>query len=214
MRPLHSIACLLVACCLPFGAAYAYTLNVVGFLGSKALVSVDGGPPRTVAIGQKTPEGFILVAIEGDAATFDVGGRRQTVRMGQHTAAGSGANQGIVVLNADASGHFLSEGTINGGTVRFMVDTGASVIALSMMDAKRIGLNYKEGVRVPIGTANGQTIGYHIKLNTVRVGGVTAHNVDAVITEQPMPFVLLGMSFLNRMDMRREGDRMTLTKRY
>jgi aspartyl protease family protein len=81
-------------------------------------------------------------------------------------------------------------------------------------DADRAGIKYQDGQPVRMATANGNTTGYRIKLNSVRVGDVEVFDVDAVVIPQPMPFLLLGNSFLSRFQMRRENNLMTLDKRY
>ena len=119
-----------------------------------------------------------------------------------------------LVLTADLQGHFAADGEVNGRTVRFIVDTGATLISLPASEARRIGIDYLKGQKAMMSTANGNAPAHVVKLDTVRVGGVTLHGVDAVVMEGGLPVPLLGMSFLNRMDMRRDGNIMTLTKRY
>jgi aspartyl protease family protein len=64
-------------------------------------------------------------------------------------------------------------------------------------------------------TANGATTGYHVKLQSVRIGGIELQNVDGVVVEQGLgSFGLLGMSFLNRLEMRRDGEKMELIRRF
>ena len=108
----------------------------------------------------------------------------------------------------------MATGTINGAPIKFLVDTGASNVALAAADAKRMGIDFLNAPRGYSNTANGLASIWIVKLDTVSINGVTLHNIDATIHEQPMPFALLGMSFLNRMDMKREGDIMTLTRRF
>jgi aspartyl protease family protein len=137
------------------------------------------------------------------------------LRVGQHAiGAGSGDGGGKVTMTADAQGHFFTTGSVNGATVRFMVDTGATMISLSASDARRIGLDPSRGEKGLTNTANGQAVVTKVKLDTVRVGDVTVNNVDALIHQTEMPFALLGMSFLNRMEMQRDGSTMTLKKRF
>ena len=125
----------------------------------------------------------------------------------------SGAGNSRIVLTADARGHFVTGGSINGKTVEFMVDTGATALAIGHAEADRIGLDYQSGRPVGLRTANGVVRGWQIHVDKVRVGNVTVHNVETVVTPIPMPFVLLGNSFLNHFSMRREGSQMTLEKR-
>jgi aspartyl protease family protein len=95
------------------------------------------------------------------------------------------------------------------------VDTGATFVSLPSNEACRLGLDYRKGQPALMQTANGVAPAYRIKLDTVRVGDVTVNSVDAIVMEgDSTPVALLGMSFLNRMDIRREGEIMTLTKRY
>jgi aspartyl protease family protein len=120
-----------------------------------------------------------------------------------------------VVLAADSRGHFFTTGAINGGSVRFLVDTGASFVSIGSGDAKRLGIDYLKGERSFTSTANGVVPTYRVKLDEVRLGDVTLNNVDAMVhTDNALQFVLLGMSFLNRMEMRRDGEKLVLTKRY
>jgi aspartyl protease family protein len=124
------------------------------------------------------------------------------------------ASSGRISLPADGGGHFMGSGSINGRPVQFLVDTGASTVALSVADAERIGLAFREGPSVRIGTANGLAQGWRVKLASVRIGDVEVYDVDAIVTPQGMPFVLLGNSYLNRFQMRRDNDQMVLERRY
>jgi len=103
---------------------------------------------------------------------------------------------------------------VNGGSVRFLVDTGATTIALPAADARRLGIDYLKGPRGIVQTAGGPTAAYKVTLDTVRVGDIAINSVDAVVIEAGLPFALLGMSFLNRTEMKREGETMVLTKRF
>jgi aspartyl protease family protein len=193
--------------------AYAHNVNLVGTFGSKALVSIDGSAPRKMAPGDKSPEGVVLVSVSGNSATFEIYGDRHTLQMGQHYQASTGNNQ-TAILSADGRGHFIKQGKINGGAVTFMVDTGASAVAMSADEARRMGILYMRGTRTMVGTANGVVPAYRVKLDTVNLDGITLTNVDALVTEASMPYVLLGMSFLNRTEMKRSGDQMTLIRRF
>jgi len=148
----------------------------------------------------------VIVEVEGKRRALSVG--QQAMIEGDERAAPP------VILTADSMGHFLTMGNINGRSIRFLVDTGASMVSLSAADAAHLGIDLKNGKAGTSQTANGQAATVQIKLDTVQVGGITLHNVDAVVHQTDMPFALLGMSFLNRMEMRREGDTMTLKKRF
>jgi len=213
----HTLAGLLF---LSAGVAFAADVNLNGIVGNKALLVIDGGKPRWLAVGESSPEGVKLVSVAGDTAVFELGGQRQTLKMGQSDrlsagSSASGAGTQSVVLTSSGNGHFVTAGQINGQTVQFIVDTGASFITLGMSDARRLSINYLGGQRVAMSTANGVVPAYRVKLDEVRVGTVTLNNVDGIVQpETSMPVVLLGMSFLNRMEMKRDGETMTLKKRF
>ena len=204
---------------LMVGTAHAPSVALAGLMGSKAVLVVDGGSPKSVAPGE-THQGVKVVSTAGDQAVIEQAGKRVTLRVGDapvRAGAGAGANAGRstrIVLSESGGGHFMTPGQINGRAVQFMVDTGATNISMSMTDAERAGLDYKSGQPVSLSTANGMALGYRIKLASVRVAEVEVFDVDAVITPQPMPFVLLGNSFLSRFQMRRDNSQMTLDKRY
>ncbi len=197
--------------------AQAESVVLAGMLGSKALLVINGTAPKTVAAGE-THQGVKVISTSGDQAVIEQSGKRQTLRIGDAPVsiggnAGSGRGSRIV-LSEGSGGHFMTAGQINGRAVQFMVDTGATTIAMSTQDAENAGIPYKGGQPVRMSTANGTTQGFHIKLNSVRVGDVEVYEVDAVVIPEPMPFLLLGNSFLSRFQMKRDNHLMTLDKRY
>lgn len=207
-----TLGALLCLCSLPLAAA---DVGLAGLFPGKVLLTIDGGPPRTVAVGATTAEGVRVVAVDGDTATFEIDGRRRQLRVGQNVAAQApGSGPATAVLTADGQGHFLTTGTINGAPVRFLVDTGASMVSLGAADARRLGIDASKGLQGVAQTANGQALVHRVKLDTVKVGGIVLNNVDALVHQSDLPIALLGMSFLNRMEMQRDGETMTLKKRY
>ena len=213
---LHFVLALVAATAM--GAAQAQSVALAGMLGSKALLIVDGTAPKSVAAGE-THQGVKVVSTSGDQAVIEQDGKRRTVRVGDAPVslggAGASAGRGTrIMLTESSGGHFMTAGQINGRAVQFMVDTGATSVAMGVQDAERAGIPYKTGQRVRMSTANGAADGFLIKLNSVRVGDVEVFDVDAVVLPQPMPYLLLGNSFLSRFQMRRENTLMTLDKRY
>jgi aspartyl protease family protein len=207
------VATLACALALSSGAA-ALDVNVVGLFPSKAVVQIDGGALQTLSVGQKTAQGVVLVSVQHDAATFEVDGQRMTLGLG-HARMKTSTSAAAVKIMADERGQFVLNGEINGTAIRFTVDTGSTLVALPAREARRLGLDYRKGQRLLMNTANGSAAGYRVLLDTVRVGEVTVNGVDAVVMEgEGLPVALLGMSFLRRMDIQREGEIMTLTKRY
>jgi aspartyl protease family protein len=210
---MKALAAVVLALCA--GGALAQSVSMGGSLGSNALLVIDG-KPRNVAVGA-TVEGVRLISVSGNEAVVDVKGKRVTLRLGdaQVNLGGRMSDGGgrQIVLSAESGGHFFSNGNINGKTVRFLVDTGATNVSMSQEDADRIGLDYKNGQRGFSRTANGVIPVYRTSLTSVRVGDVIVYNVDATIVPGQMSHVLLGNSFLTRFQMRRENDKMTLELR-
>lgn len=198
---------------------WAQQVALSGVAGNKALVHIDGASPRFMAPGQ-AHQGVKLLSTQGDSAVFDINGQRQTLRVGDApVSVGRGqaaSDTGVqrVVLTADAQGHFMPPGQINGRAVQFMVDTGATAVILSESDAKRINLDYTKGRKVSVGTANGSVVGHQVQLDSVRVGDAQVYGVTAIVLPQSMAFVLLGNSFLTRFQMQRHNDQLTLDRRY
>jgi aspartyl protease family protein len=205
---------------LATGVALAADISVMALTSGKAVVSINGGKTRAMTVGQVV-EGVKLVSATSESATFEVAGKRQTLVPGQSGVYAGGAPSGdrgggSAIFTADSRGHFIVNGQVNDINLRFMVDTGASMIALTKEDASRVGVNHLEGTRRRVQTANGLMLVYQVKLAKVRVGDITLTNVEAVVVaeEGKLAVSLLGMSFLNRMDMRREGDTLTLIRRF
>ncbi len=213
-RLLH--AALGCAALLAASIAFAQTVSMSGSFGDKALLVIDGAP-RTLAIGG-TVNGVRLISLVGGEAVVEVKGKRVTLAMGGAQVNLGGApsegNGSQIVLTADGAGHFFTTGTINGQSVRFLVDTGATNIGLSQAEADRLGLDYRRGARGYTVTANGPVPVYRTSISTVRIGDVQVYNVDATVVPAQMSHVLLGNSFLTRFQMKRENDRLTLDKRF
>jgi aspartyl protease family protein len=206
-----ALFCLFCASSIVHGA----DVGLAGLFPGKALLTINGGAPRIVAIGVATEEGVKVLSVQGETATIEVDGKKRVLRVGQNVASqSSGSGPASATLTADAAGHFLTIGNVNGTTIRFIVDTGASTISIGASDARRIGIDPSKGQMGYSQTANGVTQVSLVKLNSVRVGDIVLNNVDATVHQQDLPFALLGMSFLNRMEMQRNGETMTLKQRY
>ena len=211
MRPLAALA--VATLC---GAAAAQTVSMGGSLGNNALLVIDG-KPKTVAVGA-TVDGVRLISVTRNDAVVEVKGKRVAVRLGdaQVNLGGKSSEGGgkQIVLTAQSGGHFYAPGTINGKAVRFVVDTGATLVSLDQYEADRLGIDWKNGRRGMSRTANGDTPIFRTTLPSLRIGDVQVYNVEAVVSPAPMPFILLGNSFLSRFQMKRENDVMTLDLRY
>ncbi len=194
----------------------AQTLVLAGRMGERALL-VIAGRPRTLAVGESA-DGVKLLRWVDDNAEVEHLGRRQQLRVGATPAqlggtpaAGNSARE--VVITAGPGGHFTAAGAINGQAVSFMVDTGATLVALGRDQAERLGIDLATARPALTQTANGPVAVQLVMLNTVRVGELELINVGAAVMPQAMPTVLLGNSFLARLKMRRDNDVMRLERR-
>lgn len=209
------LACVAAIAC---SGAAAQSVALQGMLGNRALLIVDGAPPKTVAPGE-TFKGVKVLSTAGDEAVVEVEGKRRVLRVGEAPASVGGAPRaatasGRIVLTAGSGGHFVTQGAINGQAVQFMVDTGATTVALGASDAERIGIDYKSAPMGRSSTANGMVSVWRVKLGVVRVGEVEVRDVDGLVLPVSMPYVLLGNSFLTRFQMKRENDVMVLERRF
>lgn len=191
-------------------------VNVVGLFSGKAVIMINGGKPQTLSVGQ-TSDGVKLLAADSNMATLLVEGVTKRLGMGQAASVGgvAASSNPSVTLYANAQGHFLSECQINGVPLRFLIDTGATTVALNSGDAKFAKIDYKRGQPVQISTANGVVTAYRVTIASLKIGAITLNQVEASVLEGGSPsIVLLGMSALNRLDMQRQDIAMTLTKKY
>lgn len=202
---------------LAAAAAAAQSVSLQGMLGSKALLIVDGGAPKGVAVGE-THKGVKVLSTLGDQAVVEINGQRHTLRVGDAPASvgggAAGARGSKIVLTAGSGGHFVTQGAINGKPVQFMVDTGATDVAMSTADAERLGVDYKKGLMGRGRTANGVVTVWQVKLDSVRIGDVEVYGVDASVLPAHSGPILLGNSFLTRFQMTRFNDQLVLERRY
>lgn len=210
-------ALLLFAACTAPTAARAQQVSLAGSLGQKALLVIDG-QPHTLAVGQSAMGVTLLQLADGQALVQPRGGGTVTLRLGAAPARLTGTPQAAtaaqqIVLPVGLGGHFISSGSINGRAVQFMVDTGATLVALSQAEAERIGLAWRNAPRAMTQTANGAVPVHRVSLSAVRLGEVEVANVDAIVMPASMPYVLLGNSFLTRFEMRRDNDVLRLERR-
>ena len=228
--PKSPIFALMLAC---FGLAASTaasaqtTAALTGFMGNRALIMIDGGTPRVVAVGASV-SGIKVLSLDPKKhlAEVEINGEPKTLRLiGMPSSYGSrppgakaktdapasaGASDAVVTVPISGDGHFYVDGYINGHTHKFMVDTGASTVVMGEDDANRMGIDYKrKGNPVQMSTANGSIQAYAIKLDSVMIGEIEEKNIDAIVGSN-MPFILLGNSFLSRLKMQRNSNTMLL----
>lgn len=212
--------CMALCLSVVMQASAAIRVNVVGLFNNKAVVMINGSGPHSLSAGQ-TKKGVKLLSANSSSATLVIDGKRQKLSMGQAASVGGGdstSNSGVnkpVNLYADSAGHFLGKLTINGASLKYLVDTGATSVAMNSGDAKYAKINYQKGQKIRVSTANGIASAYKLVLNTLKIGTIVLHNVEVVVTEGGFPsVVLLGMSAQNRLNMNRKGSILTMTKKY
>ncbi len=213
MKDLHFR--LLLCLALPLASpALAQDVALVGVIGDKAaILSLKGGEPKTVKVGQQW-SGVTVLSVEKERATVEIAGKKIVLARGQTYSSGASSGRQSVTLAPDSRGHFFIEGAINGVPMRFLLDTGASVVSMPAAAATRLGIDYRKGERGVVNTAAGRVSAWRVRLDTVRVGAIEVAGVEGLVIEQGLEVVLLGMSFLNRVEMRRDGEMMTLQKRF
>ncbi|HYB50674.1 MAG TPA: TIGR02281 family clan AA aspartic protease [Burkholderiaceae bacterium] len=215
LRVANLAAALLIALCS--GVALGQNVALTGVMGERALLVIDDDAPGVLAPGQ-TRRGVTLISVGEQSAVIEIQGQRQTLRVGEIPvnvgAKGGGASGSRVVLSAGSSGHYFGTARINGVSVPFVVDTGASNVVMGVAQAEQIGINYRSGQRISVSTANGATLGYQLALDSVRVGEVEVFHVDATVVPATIPLILLGNSFLGRFQMKQENDLLVLERRY
>jgi len=175
-------------------------VNIVGLFSNKAVMIINDGKPKTLSVGQSV-DGVKLIAADSSSATLLIEGKTTLLGMGQAASVGetSANNNPSVTLYASAGGHFVSECKINGAALKFLIDTGATTVALNSGDAKFAKIDYKKGEPVLVSTANGVVTAYRVTIANLKIGGITLSQVEGSVLEGGFPsVVLMGMSALNR----------------
>ncbi|MDH5784891.1 MAG: retroviral-like aspartic protease family protein [Chromatiales bacterium] len=190
-------------------------IAVLGLFSGKAMLRIDG-KQHLLKVGDESPEGVKLLAADSELATIEIKGEQRQLPLGSHISSQfTAAKTKKVQIWPDSQGMYSVSGAINGKPVGFLVDTGANVIALNAGEAIRLGLDYKKDGQRSLGeTASGISEVYTLKLDSVSVGEIKLYGVEAIVFDGPHPRIaLLGLTFLNRVNMQRSGVMMTLEKR-
>ena len=206
---------LVVASNLCFAAVNGIT--VIGLFKDRVVLSIDG-KQRLLRSGQTSPEGVTLVSADSNSAVLEIDGQRSRYRLGSQigTSFAPPRKQPAVRVWPTSQGMYAVIGSINGYPVNFLIDTGATLVAMSRREAKRLGIDYLvSGDPARVTTASGRVNAYHLVLDRVKVGDIVLNQVEAAVLDSDYPTeVLLGMSFLKRLDMRREGSLLELRRKY
>ena len=194
---------------------FATEIIVLGLFKNKAIVKIDG-KQRVLKKGKKSPEGVTLIFSDSDVATLDINGKQSEFKLGRHVGTSFKRKSLSEAKIMPVNGMYSTTGFINGHPVRFLVDTGATWIAMNVHQARSLGINFRYiGKRSAVSTANGVVPVYRVVLDKVKVGEIELTNVAAGVLEGDSPSqVLLGNSFLNRVEMQRQGQVMLLRQKF
>ena len=191
---------------------------VNGLFKNKAIVTIDG-KQRVLKAGKPSPEGVLLIEANSKEALIEIDGEQKTYTVGSSQVGGnykkpSGGKK--IMLTPDASGGYSVSGSINGSTVSFIVDTGATLVSMNSNIAKKLGIDYKIiGKESVAYTASGKDKIFIVNLKKVRIGEIELQNIKGAVHEGNFPVItLLGMSFLEKLNMKREGRVLELEKKY
>ncbi len=186
---------------------------VKGLFKNTAIVTIDG-KRRVLKTGKTSPEGAKLIMANSEKAIIEIEGERETYKLGRHisTSFKPAPDKASISIAPTKSGMYKVNGSINDFSVKFLVDTGATLIAMSENHAKRLGIEYKlTGVVGSTSTASGKAKAWYIRLKKVKVGPLLMRDVDAAVIKGDHPTsILLGNSFLNQVQMVRNGKIMEL----
>lgn len=207
------VFCLL---CVSSAGHAAPDVRVVGLFSDRAVVVIDG-KQHILRTGQTSPEGVKLLAADSESAVLQIEGQQVEARLdGRVSARKRSAAVKEFQVWRNSAGMYTTVGSINGLPVPFLVDTGATQVAMNAGEARRLGIDYRvTGMPASVTTASGVERAWAVTLDSVTVGGLELHNVGAVVLEGSLPQqTLLGMTFLSRLEISNDGRLMTLRKKY
>ena len=192
------------------------TILVLGLFRDRAIIRI-GKQQHMLRVGETTPEGVKLIEADSEKAVLAFKGIKGTYYLGRQVS--RHFNKAEIKGEANiwpVNGMYMVAGAINGQPVKFMLDTGASWISMNSQHARRLGLDYRvSGKRRSVSTANGMVPVFVLSLERVSVGDIVLHHVEAAVLEGHSPTdILLGMSFLERVDIQRKGQMMILKKKW
>ncbi|MFV2005080.1 MAG: TIGR02281 family clan AA aspartic protease [Gammaproteobacteria bacterium] len=191
-------------------------IEVQGLFANKAVLSIDG-KRHILAVGETSPEGVKVISATSRGAVLEVDGRQKQYNMGSTSISTTYTARKTQkeTIYKNSAGMYMTYGSINGRSVHFLVDTGASAVSMNSDQAKQLGIDYeKTGIASGVSTASGYVKAFRVKLKSVSVGDITQRNVEAFVIDgnHPGP-ILLGMTFLGRLSVEHSGNAMTLLQK-
>jgi aspartyl protease family protein len=205
-----------IALCAAAGAYGVEKVRINGLFKDKAILVIDG-KQRLMRAGETSPEGVKLIESNSARAVIEIGGVQSSYVLGSHIDGGATEPESRTVRIYPTGGNIYTViGSINGFPVNFVIDTGATAVSMNSHQARRLGIDYEaEGEPGLSQTASGIVKSFMVHLKRVKVGEIELTNVQGSVHEGDFPTeVLLGMSFLGRLDIKREGGVMELRKKF
>ena len=190
------------------------TLHVVGLFPGKVVVSIDN--QQYVIRQGSEKQGVKYIKLKGDDVVLEVNGVQSVYKMGSAVSLSfQEFKTKKKTIYANKRGMFYTVGSINSHPIRLLIDTGATTVAMSSEQAKKLNIQYRlDGKETTARTASGIAKAYIVKLKKVKIGEISQSNVRGLVIVGSYPRqVLLGMSFMNRLKVEKNGDAMTLESR-
>ncbi len=193
-------------------------VEVIALFEDKAMLHINKDQVL-VSIGETTKHGVILISADAHAAVIEIEGVRRKYLLGnvvRNTDADENKAEAEILVYQDTDTMFRTIGSMNGYPVNFLVDTGASSIAMSSKQAKRLGINYKlDGKPTWVSTASGVERAVTVSIDRVTISGITIRSVEGLVIEGSEPSItLLGMSYLTHFKIINDGNLMRLKRKY
>ena len=206
---------LLLSPCAVLADSRDYEVQARGLLKGSAILVING-KQRLLKVGQRSPEGVLLVEADAKQAVIEIAGERRQLTLSRRISGNfSPVSKPKVAIRRTQYNQYISSANINGKRLQVLVDTGANLVAMSGRDANRLNIDYQQGIPVMVRTASGEVPSYQVTLRSVDVGGIQVRGIQAVVIEGEYPeTVLLGMSFLQHVDMNEQNGILYLQGKY
>jgi aspartyl protease family protein len=194
--------------------ASSLEVQVKGLFAGAAVLSIDGRE-QLLRKGQESEEGVVLVDADSDKAIISIGDEQRTLFLSNHIASSfesPALNQ--VHIKMAANRQYITSGTINGYPVNYLVDTGANIVALNAKMARALGISVEGGQKMATSTASDNVVSTKVIIKEMEVGGIKRTNIEAVVLDGEQPKdILLGMTFLQHVDINENSGLMVLTSK-
>lgn len=191
------------------------TIRVEGLFKGSAIITING-KQQLLRVGDISPEGVRLVEADSRQAVIEIDGKRKTLGLSQQISSNyAEVDRSRVAIPKDSRNRYITSARINGKRTQVLVDTGATVVAISSTQAKFLGVDYASAEKGLVVTASGQTTGFRVRLRSVDVSGLVVSGVEAMVIEGDFPqMILLGMSYLENVSMSEDAGIMYLESKF